>query len=263
MAAREIIETIKATRDRLVFLKDMGIKDLPLTPELKNFLADKPPAPEKTIQPAPVIDNRRVSTGNTSAMATLMNRDANPVLEEIYADLAECTRCPLHLKRRGIIPGQGEKTARLLIIEDQPSENEEAAGVCVAGAAGELLDKMLKAIHLDRSDVYITSIVKCRPENDRLPTIDEINTCLPFLARQVAAVNPAVIFALGPLAARTLTGNNQPLFRIRGKFHDFHGTSLMASFHPTFLLKNEEMKKASWIDLQLVQKKLAENSPAR
>ena len=104
------------------------------------------------------------------------------------------------------------------------------------------------------------SIVKCRPDKDRDPTPQEIRTCLTYLARQIAAVNPTVICTMGPLAARVLTGNHQSLFRFRGRFHDFHGIPLMPTFHPRFLLKNEAMKKASWTDLQTIQKKLSATS---
>ena len=115
---------------------------------------------------------------------------------------------------------------------------------------------MMGAIDLDRSKIYLASIVKCRPKENRDPDPQEIRTCLTYLARQIAAVNPAVICTMGPLAARILTGNQQSLFRFRGHFHDFHGTPLMPTFHPRFLRKNQEMKKASWADLQMIQKKL-------
>lgn len=260
MQARKIIQTIKESRDSLLFLKEMGITTLPLSPEIKKFLPGQDLTPGKAEKSPLVPKNAQATPQSVPDHGKVMNLDANPVLEEICSDLEGCTRCTLHENRSRIITGQGEKTARLFIIEEQPAEAEETEGKCVAGAAGELLDKMLKAIGLERKDIYLSSIVKCRPENDRPPTPEEIDTCLPFLTRQIAAVRPVAIFTLGPLAARIMTGSKQPLFRIRGKFHDFHGTPLLPSFHPSYLLKNEEMKKASWIDLQMIRKKLTEPS---
>ncbi len=177
-------------------------------------------------------------------------------MAELDRELTDCRLCPLHLSRHRIVPGRGPGRADLLLIEDQPGAEEEAGTTPFSGESGELLEKMLKAIGLKREGVYLTSLVKCRPPEDREPTGGEIATCQNYLARQIAAVKPAVICVMGPRAARLLTGSDLPLFRIRGRFYDFHGTPLLATFHPRFLLRNPEMKKASWQDLQTIQKKL-------
>lgn len=256
----KLIKEIKQSRDALLFLMDMGITELPLTPEVKSFLKWEGSQKENLDKSLARQDEKKKTSKIFPGLGKMVEGNNNSILEEITLDIKDCTRCALHQHRSAIVTGQGEKEARLFIIEEKPAEDEENTGVCIAGEAGDLLDKMLQAIGLDRSETYITSIVKCRPENDRHPTDTEINTCLPFLARQISAVKPSIIFALGPLAAKVMTGISQPLFRIRGKFHDFHGTPLMASFHPSFLLKNKEMKKASWIDLQMIQNKLAKKS---
>jgi uracil-DNA glycosylase family 4 len=261
MSDNQIIKILGQSRDTLLFLKQMGLRDLPLAPEIEAFLGKKDdPVSRKAVSvPASKVKPEKRSS-QFPALNKMMKEDENPVLEEISSDIDGCTRCSLHKSRSTILTGHGEKEARLFIIEEKPSEAEEQSGHCIGGAAGELFEKMLKAIGFDRTDVFITSIVKCRPENDRPPTDEEVNICLPFLARQIAAVKPDVIFTLGPLTAKVMTGSSLPLFRIRGKFHDFHGTPLLPSFHPSFLLKNEEMKKASWIDLQMIQKKLTEKT---
>jgi len=187
-----------------------------------------------------------------------MNIPANvQSIAEIYQELADCRLCPLHEHRRQVMTGSGTGSSRLLVIAEPPGEDEETSGNPLAGEAGELFDKMLKAIGLSREQIYLTALLKCRPPDGREPSQTEIHTCQNYLFRQIAAVNPAIICSLGPLSARILTGNNQPLFQLRGRFHDFHGTPLMATFHPSFLLRNPEMKMASWQDLQLIQKKLA------
>jgi DNA polymerase len=257
MINQESKKHLKMARNILSFQKDMGISEIPLTPEIEKFLSGASLAsPKEQIRPAV-----KISPPGTSPTAPLFSpapeSAANLPLAEIYQDIEVCVKCSLHQDRKQIVPGCGPAGAKLFIIEDQPTAAEEETGHPFAGESGELFDKMLKAIGLDRSEIYLTSIVKCRPLGDRDPNADEIRACLTYLARQIAAVNPIVICAMGPLAAKVLTGNNQSLFRFRGKFHDFHGTPLLPSFHPHFLLNNNEMKKGSWADLQLIQKKIS------
>ena len=250
--AKNLLNKIRAL---LAFHQGMGLTEIETTPEINKFMG--------AVSPPPASDHAPPKTSTRSAVPTQLFKPAPKSavglpLAEIYQDISGCTKCLLHKSRRNIVPGCGQAGAALFIIEDQPAAAEDAAGQPFSGEEGALLDKMMQAIGLDRSQIYFTSIVKCRPEGDRDPDHQETITCLAFLARQIAAVNPAVICAMGPLAAQTLTGNHQSLFRFRGRFHDFHGTPLMPTFHPRFLLKNTEMKKASWADLQMIQKKLTE-----
>lgn len=252
------------TREFLRFQEEMGITELPLTPELRRFLAGpEQPAPAKAVPPPRTPLARPAQAGapprpvpppRPKPPATPGN--AQPI-GEIHQELAGCRLCPLHETRHQVVVGVGSGSSRLLIITEPPGVAEETDGAPLAGEAGELLERMLQAIGLQLGEVYLTSLVKCRPPEDREPHPTEIHTCLNYLFRQIAAINPTVLFGLGPLTARILTGSTQPLFRLRGRFHDFHGTPLLVTFHPGFLLRNPEMKKASWQDLQLVQKKLA------
>lgn len=253
-SVRQILEE---TRELLRFRAESGIGDLPLTPELQQFLAGPEPAAPAAAAPAPKASPARPSRPLPPPRPAPPLADSAQPIGEIQQELDSCRLCPLHEGRKAVVPGSGTGLVRLLVIEEQPGAAEESGGAPLAGEAGELFDRMLQAIGLSRDQVYLTSLVKCRPPADREAATAEIHTCLNYLFRQIAALNPAVICALGPLAARTLTGNNQPLFSLRGRFHDFHGTPLMPSFHPRFLLRNPEMKKASWQDLQLIQKKLA------
>lgn len=176
-------------------------------------------------------------------------------LAEIRRDLGDCRRCPLCQSRRQLIFGMGPESASLFIIGQWPTALDDRQATPFSGEAGELLDRMLAAIKISRDQVFLTNIVKCRPADDRPPTREEISACLPFLSRQIAAVSPRVICTMGPVAVQALLATSQPLFRLRGRFHDFQGIPLMPTFHPDYLLSNPEMKKASWADLQMIQKR--------
>lgn len=252
-SARKILED---TRELLRFQAEMGLSELPLTPELQKFLAVAPPPPRPSAARPVAAATPGRPTPSARPKPAVVPANAQPI-GEIHQELAACRLCPLHESRAQVVAGLGSGSSRLLVIEEPPGGAEEASGLPLAGEAGELFDKMLQAIGLERGRIYLTPLVKCRPPGDREPSEAEIQTCRSYLFRQIAALNPTVICGLGPLAARILTGSDQPLFQLRGRFHDFHGTPLLVTFHPRFLLRNPEMKKASWQDLQLLQKKLA------
>lgn len=258
MISQETKKLLKKVRNILSFQENMGVTDIALTPEIDKFLGGVAPAPRPIIQTKPATQNSPPGSKRADSLFSPAPGAAKDMpLAEIYQDIAGCTKCPLHQGCKQIVPGCGSAKAKLFIIEDQPTAAEEASGHPFAGESGDLFDKMMQAIGLERADIYITSIIKCRTAEDKDPTQDEIRTCLTYLARQVAAVHPTIICTMGPLAAKVLTGKNQSLFRFRGKLHDFHGTPLLPSFHPRFLLNNSEMKKGSWADLQLIQKKIS------
>lgn len=250
-SVRKILED---TREFLRFRDEMGLDELPLTPEVRRFLGgDVKPVRVKVAPVSRPPAGRSAPPARPKSLVVPVNAQT---IGEIDQELADCRLCPLQENRRQVVVGSGRGSSRLMLIEGPPGAPEEDVGSPLVGEAGELFDKMLHAIGLQRSQVYLTSLVKCRPAGDREPSEAEIHTCLNYLFRQIAAVNPTVICGLGPLSARVLTGSNQPLFQLRGRFHDFHGTPLIVTFHPGFLLRNSEMKKASWQDLQLIQKRL-------
>lgn len=250
-SVRKILED---TRELLRFRGEMGLDELPLTPEVQRFSGrEGKPACVKIAPVSRPPAGRSAPPARPRLPAVPVNAQT---IGEIDQELADCRLCPLQENRQQVVVGSGSGSSRLMLIEGPPGALEEAVGSPLVGEAGELFDKMLHAIGLQRSRIYLTSLVKCRPAGDREPSEAEIQTCLNYLFRQIAAVNPAVICGLGPLSARVLTGSKQPLFQLRGRFHDFHGTPLMVTFHPGFLLRNSEMKKASWQDLQLIQKRL-------
>lgn len=177
----------------------------------------------------------------------------NDSLEKIRADIGpSCTRCKLHKARTNIVFGVGNPKAQVVFVGEGPGHDEDIQGEPFVGRAGKLLTQMIEAMGLKRSDVYIANVVKCRPPENRLPEKDEIATCSPYLLRQLAAIGPKVIVALGSCSAQTLLQTNQGISRFRGEWFDFLGAKLMATYHPAYLLRNPPAKADVWKDLQKV-----------
>ena len=179
-------------------------------------------------------------------------------LEEIRADLGECTRCKLHGGRTKLVFGVGSEKAGLLFVGEGPGAEEDLRGEPFVGRAGQKLDEMIKAIGLTRAEVYIANVVKCRPPNNRDPEPDEVATCSPFLVRQIEAIAPKVIVTLGLPAARTLLGLKGGIGAARGTWHSFRGIPVMPTFHPAYLLRayTVENRRKVWEDLQAARAKL-------
>jgi DNA polymerase len=175
-------------------------------------------------------------------------------LVAIREDIGDCQRCKLCRSRTRIVYGTGSPQARLMFIGEGPGHEEDRAGEPFVGAAGQLLTRIIAAIKLGREDVYITNVVKCRPPGNRQPEPDEIATCLPFLRRQVAVIRPALICLLGSCAAQSLLDTTEPISRLRGRFFEFQGIRVLPTFHPAYLLRNPEKKRAVWEDMQLLMK---------
>jgi len=180
-------------------------------------------------------------------------------LEKIREDLGDCTRCPLHKGRLKIVFGEGHPRASLMFVGEGPGADEDRQGRPFVGRAGQLLTKMIQAMGLDRSEVYIANVVKCRPPENRDPLPEEIATCFPFLEAQITAVAPRIIVALGRVAAGTLLGVKSSLSDLRGRFHDRKGVPVIPTYHPSFLLRQESdrrWKAEAWSDLKKVMELL-------
>jgi|HubBroStandDraft_6_1064221.scaffolds.fasta_scaffold128718_3 uracil-DNA glycosylase family 4 len=190
--------------------------------------------------------------------------DPAEALRLIREDLGDCTRCRLSKQgRKQIVFGVGNPKAELMFIGEAPGADEDLQGEPFVGRAGQLLNNMIKAMGLRREDVYIANIIKCRPPGNRTPERDECETCSPFLMRQIAAIKPKVIVALGAVAAKTLLAINAPMSEFRGRWFDFRGTKLAVTYHPAFLLRDPRQKKEAWKDLQMVMKELGMAIPAK
>ena len=256
----EIIAILQETRKLLSFHRTIGIGSYPSTTATNSFLADK--------TMSAVTQESKPATGSMPPQPIPHKKEPPPsplttddaTLEEIRLDLGDCKRCDLKSRGGKIVFGSGAAHADLFIVGEWPDSDEDKTGKPFQGANGELLDRMLQAIGMTREQVYLTNIVKCRPAQDKPPSETEIKTCRSFLLRQIAVVSPKVILAMGPLATQTLLKNKKPLSRLRGRFHTFHGIDLMPTFHPAFLIANPDLKKATWLDLQMVQKRCATGS---
>ncbi|MGH9500522.1 MAG: uracil-DNA glycosylase [Terriglobales bacterium] len=190
--------------------------------------------------------------------------DPAAALRIIREDLGDCTRCRLHQQgRKQIVFGVGDPKAELMFIGEAPGADEDQQGEPFVGRAGQLLNNMIRAMGIRREDVYIANIIKCRPPGNRTPERDECETCSPFLMRQIAAIKPKAIVALGAVAAKTLLAINAPMSEFRGRWFDFRGTKLAVTYHPAFLLRDPRQKKETWKDLQMVMKELGLAIPAK
>ncbi len=185
--------------------------------------------------------------------------DADPPLPRgghgltlVRAELGDCQRCKLAKGRRHIVFGVGNPEAHLMFVGEGPGADEDAQGEPFVGAAGQLLTKMIQAMHLDRESVYICNVIKCRPPGNRNPEPDEVAACEPFLRKQIAVVQPRVIVALGKFAAHLLTGEHTPITRLRGNLKHYQGIPVMPTYHPAFLLRDESRKREAWHDLKEV-----------
>jgi uracil-DNA glycosylase family 4 len=179
-------------------------------------------------------------------------RKKHLTLEDIIREIGACTRCRLHEGRNQLVFGEGDPHAALVFVGEGPGREEDLQGKPFVGRAGELLTRIIEAIDLTRDEVYIANIVKCRPPNNRDPRPDEIQTCLPFLLKQLDAIRPQIICCLGTFAAQTLLGTEEKISALRGRFHPYRGAKLMPTYHPAFLLRNPQFKKAVWEDMKMI-----------
>ena len=186
--------------------------------------------------------------------------DTLPLIREF---IGECTRCKLSKGRTKIVFGTGSPKARLMFVGEGPGRDEDLSGEPFVGRAGKLLTDMIKAMGLQREDVYIANIVKCRPPENRQPEHDEVETCSPFLMRQIDVIRPQVICTLGNTPTQTLLQTTQGISKFRGQWFDFHDTKLLPTYHPAYLLRNPAAKADVWKDLQKVMAVLGLQAPKK
>ena len=199
--------------------------------------------------------------GSATEMMAAVKTTTVETLDDIRNDLGDCRRCMLCKTRKNLVFGTGSPNAGVLFVGEAPGREEDMQGEPFVGEAGQLLTNMIKAMGIQREDVYIANIIKCRPPGNRTPERDECETCSPFLMQQIAAIKPRVIVVLGAVAAKTLLAVNAPMNELRGRWYDFRGTRLAVTYHPAFLLRDPRQKKEAWKDLQMVMKELGLKVP--
>lgn len=184
-------------------------------------------------------------------------------MEDVWADIGNCTRCPLHEGRTQVVHTVGNYQADLMFIGEAPGADEDAKGEPFVGRAGQLLNKIIEAIGMKREEVCIGNINRCRPPGNRQPTLPEAHTCKPFLLREIAVIRPKVIVVLGNTALHNLLDTKVGITRMRGQFHDYYGVKVMPTFHPAYLLRDPSKKREVWDDLKKVRDYLNAESGTR
>lgn len=188
----------------------------------------------------------------------ICNYDKNHQLLNLLKinEINNCQRCKLCDSRKNIVFGSGNPNAKLVFIGEAPGEEEDLHGIPFIGRSGQLLDKMIQAINLTRQQVYICNIIKCRPPKNRNPYLHEIETCRPFLTKQLQIINPSVIVTLGYFACRGLLNLDDKFSNLRGNWMNYHGINVMPTFHPAYLLRNPCYKRETWEHLKRAITKL-------
>jgi len=198
----------------------------------------------------------RKEAGGIGIRQEMGARGAEP-LEALQKFIGDCKRCKLHLGRKNLVFGEGNPRARLVFVGEGPGRDEDIVGKPFVGEAGKLLTRIIEnGMGLQRENVYICNVVKCRPPRNRDPEKDEVETCLPFLEQQIRIIGPEVICTLGRVAAQTLLGDKFRITRGRGTWRSYNGIPLMPTFHPAYLLRNPAAKRAVWEDVQEIMRRL-------
>jgi uracil-DNA glycosylase family 4 len=271
---RELDQAIQA---RLRYYRDLGIYDfyrrgepLPesvtvVSSQIEIVAAAVTESTFSPIEPEPVIPPRKTIPAASAILGQIIPAaERVAALEAIRADIGDCKRCPLAFQgRHTIVFADGDPNARLMFVGEGPGADEDAQGLPFVGRAGQLLNNMIAAMGLQRSEVYIANVVKCRPPQNRTPEPEEANTCMQFLWRQIDVIRPEIIVALGATAATYLLGAKAALARLRGRLHDVRGAKLIVTYHPAYLLRDPTQKKEAWKDLQIAMRELGLQPPAR
>src|SRR5580704_12941947 len=214
--------------------------------------------PKPTLKPAPAkvvpvaAPPPLVVPPSGPSLFEAMDKVKDDTLLKIREDLGECTRCKLHKGRNKIVFGDGNPKAELVFVGEGPGADEDMQGLAFVGRAGKLMKQMIEAMGLQREQVYICNVVKCRPPENRKPEDDEVATCSPYLFRQLDVIGPKAIVCLGGTAAQALLKTKDSISRFRGTWFDYRGTKLLATYHPAYLLRNPAAKGEVWKDLQKV-----------
>ena len=241
MSNKKVDEIVSDLKNYLDYCQQIGINEIPFK-EKELEVSNKQSENSGDAQPL-----------NENFISSLPKQS----LEEIKEDLGDCTRCKLHETRTNIVFGEGNPKARLVFIGEGPGRDEDVSGRPFVGRAGKLLTRIIQAMGLERDDVFICNVVKCRPPNNRNPEADEVACCEQFLFRQIRSIEPEVIVCLGSVATGLLLKlKNFKMGQLRGTFHQYGSSKLMITYHPAALLRNPNFKKPVWEDMQIVMKEL-------
>jgi uracil-DNA glycosylase family 4 len=246
---KELVHIMNDISSWLRYQKQLGIEIIPRSPGLSAFLDHHVRSKASLQEPT----------------STKEYEDKIPVstdLDGLRKMVDNCNRCELHKKRQNIVFGEGPENAKLVLVGEAPGREEDMQGRPFVGPSGELLTDMLNAVNISRKDVFITSVIKCRPPHNRTPRNEEIAACSSFLRHQLRLIDPPFILALGLVAAQTLLKEKAPLKSLRGRFHQLGNARVMVIYHPAYLLRSKgsqqlDLKRVAWHDLQILEKEYA------
>jgi len=244
----DIKETIEELKSYFKQQKELGVEYYYLKQDIQSVNEDK----EKSDK----SDGEKELSENTHQMNLLDSATKKMTLEQISDEIGDCTRCKLHEGRTNIVFGEGNANARLVFVGEGPGRDEDEQGKPFVGRAGKLLTKIIHAMGLQRTDVFICNVVKCRPPDNRNPEADEMTTCGQFLTKQLISIDPEVIVCLGSIASKYLLNSKASLGSLRGKFYPYINSKLLVTYHPAALLRNPNFKKPLWEDMKLVLEEL-------
>ena len=250
------IESEEVKMARRSLLDQTRLSRLPSLPKRNSFTAknQNQEQGEKEVMPRKKTEEIPQETLFGDITQTLPETDET--LEDIHQDCGNCTRCPLWEGRTKIVHSTGNRQADLLFIGEAPGANEDAEGEPFVGRAGQLLNKIIGAIGLERKDVFIGNVNRCRPPGNRQPTQAEADVCKQFLIREIAVVRPKIIVVLGNTATQNLLNTKTGITKLRGEFQDYYGVKVMPTFHPAYLLRDPSKKRETWEDMKKVRDEL-------
>jgi len=240
MSRAALTEAVAAVQNYVRYLQRLGVTDLPVT------LAQPVRAGEPTAVAQPLA-------AAASPQDTSIPTEPVVGLAQLAASVRDCRNCRLHAGRTQVVFGTGDPAAALVFVGEAPGHDEDVQGEPFVGQAGQLLTRIIAAIGLTREQVYMLNVIKCRPPHNRHPQPDEVAACRPILQAQLACLRPCVICALGTFAAQTLLHTEENISRLRGRFHMLGAIQVMPTYHPAFLLRHPQYKRAVWEDMQRIQ----------
>ena len=273
---QELLELVHETQKHLKYLQELGVEEIQkhdndMIPVVKHeqstHSARSLASGKQTLNQSKAAKIDQVTKEQTSKdSSTSLFGDLTPqparlapsteTFEEIWLEVGDCTRCPLHQGRTNVVHTEGNRKARLMFVGEAPGADEDAQARPFVGRAGQLLTKIIEAIGLKREEVLIGNVNRCRPPGNRPPTLEEASMCKPFLLREIALVQPEVIVVMGNTAMRNLLDTKEGITKLRGQFQDYKGIKVMPTFHPAYLLRDPSKKRETWEDLKKVREYL-------
>jgi uracil-DNA glycosylase family 4 len=280
----ELHSLVKQTKEQVAYFQELGVSGIaleavpaidtlkppgsqsehairqispgPANPEMDSLFARSAPT-NLTRKPTGILEKSPIPLANDLfgelAPAAKEIPRSGESMEQIWADIGNCIRCPLHQGRTNIVHTEGIQRARLMFVGEAPGADEDLQARPFVGRAGQLLTKIIESIGFKREEVLIGNINRCRPPGNRAPTPDEVAMCKPFLLREIAAVRPEVIVVLGNTAMKNLLDVKEGITKLRGVFQDYQGIKIMPTFHPAYLLRDPSKKRETWEDLKKVR----------